>query len=102
MSISKKLCRENLFSMRSNVHCSRDVSTIFELFLIVYQVFSGPYHGQTRRLYRDGEKDIRFILDGEETAPIKWQLGDRMSILVRPRDPSKENWQWTITMYEKI
>jgi hypothetical protein len=51
--------------------------------------FSGPYYGQTRRLYRDGKKDIRFILDGEETAPIKWGVGDKMSLLVRPRDTAK-------------
>ncbi|CAD7929192.1 unnamed protein product [Amoebophrya sp. A25] len=61
--------------------------------------FSGPYYGQTRRLYKDGQKDIRYILDGEDSAPIKWKVGDRMSILVRPKDCTKADWIWTISMY---
>ncbi|CAD7941270.1 unnamed protein product [Amoebophrya sp. A120] len=61
--------------------------------------FSGPYYGQTRRLYKDGQKDIRYILDGEDSAPIKWKPGDRMSVLVRPKDSTKADWIWTISMY---
>eukprot|EP00392_Amoebophrya_sp_AT5.2_P017896 g18318.t1 len=61
--------------------------------------FSGPYYGQTRRLYKDGQKDIRYILDGEDSAPIKWKVGDRMSVLVRPKDSTKAEWIWTISMY---
>ena len=64
--------------------------------------FSGPYYGQTRRLYKDGQKDIRYILDGEDTSPIRWKVGDRMSILVRPKDGARAEWIWTISMYEKI
>jgi hypothetical protein len=33
--------------------------------------FTGPYNGQTRRLYHDGKKDIRFVLEGEEDEPLR-------------------------------
>jgi len=61
--------------------------------------YTGPYGGHTRRLYRDGKKDIRFILDGEESAPIRWRAGDRISILARPRDTTTKEWEWSITLF---
>merc|ERR1712194_347936 len=62
--------------------------------------FTGPYRGgTTRRVYRHGKKDIRFILDGEETEPLRWSEGDRMGLLVRPKDWQASTWQWTVSLY---
>jgi len=62
--------------------------------------FTGPYKGgTTRRVYRHGKKDIRFILDGEEVQPLRWSVGDKMSILVRPKDWLADEWQWTVSLY---
>ncbi len=62
--------------------------------------FTGPYKGgTTRRVYRHGKKDIRFILDGEEKSPLRWSVGDKMSLLVRPKDYGEAVYQWTISLY---
>ncbi|CAD7941280.1 unnamed protein product [Amoebophrya sp. A120] len=62
--------------------------------------FTGPYKGgTTRRVYRHGKKDIRFILDGEESEPLRWSPGDKMSLLIRPKDAAEPEWQWTISLY---
>eukprot|EP00392_Amoebophrya_sp_AT5.2_P001045 g1047.t1 len=62
--------------------------------------FTGPYKGgSTRRVYRHGKKDIRFILDGEEAEPLRWSVGDKMSLLIRPKDVAEADWQWTISLY---
>ena len=61
--------------------------------------FSGPYNGKTRRLYANGAKSMRFILEGEETRPFRWGIGDKMGVLVRPKDFRAEKWQWTVTLY---
>jgi hypothetical protein len=61
--------------------------------------FSGPYNGTTRRLYAHGQKSMRFILEGEEQQPLRWSIGDKMGVLVRPKDFKAPVWQWTLTLY---
>lgn len=82
------------------VQLRRDCCFVCKASVFVFRFFTGPYKGgSTRRVYRHGKKDIRFILDGEEKEPLRWSPGDRMSLLIRAKDWDAEQIQWTVALY---